>query len=342
MRLLRPRSGPCRRPVSYPGTVEPGTAGVMARFLFRRLAGMLAVALIMSFVIYSLIGLMPGDPIDLMVQSIPNLTPEDARRLKAIYGLDRPLLERYLAWLGAALSGDLGYSRLYAQPVLEILGPRLANSLLLIGASLALSFAVALPLGIFAATRPGRAGDVAVNLFAFAGISMPVFWLAILLIILFAATWQILPASGMGEATPGDRLLHLVLPVLTLSIVSAGGLLRYVRAGMREAIGQDFIRTARAKGVGPLRLLFGHALRHAMIPVVTILALDLGALFSGALVTETMFAYLGMGKTIYDAVLGNDFNLALAALMLATVMVLVANLLADLAYAGLDPRIRLG
>ena len=295
----------------------------------------------MSFVVYSLIGLMPGDPIDLMVQSIPNLTPEDARRLKAIYGLDRPLVERYLAWLGAALSGDLGYSRLYAQPVLEILGPRLLNSLALIGASLALSFAVALPLGIFAASRPGRAGDVAVNLVAFAGISMPVFWLAILLIILFAATWRILPASGMGETELGDRLRHLLLPVLTLAIVSAGGLLRYVRAGMREAIGQDFIRTARAKGVGPLRLLFGHALRHAMIPVVTILALDLGALFSGALVTETMFAYLGMGKTIYDAVLGNDFNLALAALMLATVMVLVANLLADLVYAGLDPRIRL-
>ncbi len=313
----------------------------MARFLFRRLAGMLAVALVMSFVVYSLIGLMPGDPIDLMVQSIPNLTPEDARRLKAIYGLDRPLLERYLAWLGAALSGDLGYSRLYAQPVLEILGPRLLNSLLLIGTSLALGFAVALPLGIYAASRPGRAGDVAVNLAAFAGISMPVFWLAILLIILFAATWRILPASGMGEAELGDRLRHLLLPVLTLAIVSAGGLLRYVRAGMREAIGQDFIRTARAKGVGPLRLLFGHALRHAMIPVVTILALDLGALFSGALVIETMFAYLGMGKTIYDAVMGNDFNLALAALMLATVMVLVANLLADLVYAGLDPRIRL-
>jgi peptide/nickel transport system permease protein len=313
----------------------------MARFLFRRLAGMLAVALVMSFVIYSLIGLMPGDPIDLMVQAIPNLTPEDARRLKAIYGLDRPLLERYLAWLGAALSGDLGYSRLYAQPVLAILGPRLANSIVLIGASLALGFAVALPLGVYAASRAGRAGDLAVNLGAFAGISMPVFWLAILLIILFAATWRILPASGMGEAELGDRLRHLVLPVLTLSIASAGGLLRYVRAGMREAIGQDFIRTARAKGVGPVRLLFGHALRHAMIPVVTILALDLGALFSGALVTETMFAYLGMGKTIYDAVMGNDFNLALAALMLATAMVLLANLLADLVYVGLDPRIRL-
>lgn len=313
----------------------------MARFLTRRLAGMAGVALLLSFLIYSLIGLMPGDPIDLMIQSMPNLTAEDARRLKALYGLDRPLLERYAAWLGSALSGDLGYSRLYAQPVTAILAPRLLNSLILMGVSLALAFAIALPLGIYAATRPGRAGDGAVNLLAFAGISIPSFWLAILLIILFAATWKLLPASGMGEGGLGDRLRHLILPVAVLTAASAGALTRYVRAAMREAIQQDHIRTARAMGVGPLRLLFGHALRHAMIPVVTILALDIGALFSGALVTETIFAYLGMGKTIFDAVMGNDFNLALAGLMLATIMVLVANLLADLAYALLDPRIRL-
>lgn len=312
----------------------------MARFLTRRLIGMAGVALLLSFLIYSLIGLMPGDPIDLMIQSIPNITPEDARRLKALHGLDRPLLERYVAWLGSALTGDLGYSRLYARPVGEILGPRLLNSLILMGASLALAFAIALPLGIYAATRPGRPGDAAVNLFAFAGISIPSFWLAILLIILFAATWKLLPASGMGEGFI-DRFRHLLLPVAVLTAASAGALTRYVRAAMREAIRQDHIRTARAMGVGPLRLLLGHALRHAMIPVVTILALDIGALFSGALVTETVFAYLGMGKTIFDAVMGNDFNLALAGLMLATLMVLIANLLADLAYALLDPRIRL-
>ncbi|MGE3231355.1 MAG: ABC transporter permease [Hyphomicrobium sp.] len=312
----------------------------MARFLTRRLIGMAGVALLLSFLIYSLIGLMPGDPIDLMIQSIPNITAEDARRLKALYGLDRPLLERYVAWLGSALTGDLGYSRLYARPVGEILAPRLLNSLILMGASLALAFAIALPLGIYAAIRPGRPGDAAVNLFAFAGISIPSFWLAILFIILFAATWKLLPASGMGEGF-GDRLRHLLLPVAVLTIASTGALTRYVRAAMREAIRQDHIRTARAMGVGPLRLLLGHALRHAMIPVVTILALDIGALFSGALVTETVFAYLGMGKTIFDAVMGNDFNLALAGLMLATLMVLVANLLADLAYALLDPRIRL-
>jgi len=319
----------------------------MTRFIVQRLLETAAVLLIMSFVIYGLIGLMPGDPIDLMIASDPSLTPEDAARLKAVYGLDRPLHERYLAWLGAALQGDFGYSRLYARPVPEILWPRLGNTVLLMGASFLLALALALPAGIVAALRPHSAVDGLVNLAAFAGISIPTFWLAILLIILFAVILGVLPASGTASAglEPGslaalaDRARHLVLPVLTLTLVSAGTLLRYVRAAMIEALRQDYIRTARAKGVGTGRLVLRHALRNAMIPVVTIMALDFGTLFSGALVTETIFAYLGMGKTIFDAVMGNDYNLALIGLLFATGVVLLANLLADLAYAWLDPRI---
>jgi peptide/nickel transport system permease protein len=144
----------------------------------------------------------------------------------------------------------------------------------------------------------------------------------------------------MGDGSIEGTLRHLILPVATLAIASAGGILRYVRASMREALRQDFIRTARAKGVSTARLLWRHALRNAMIPVVTILALDFGALFSGALITETMFSWLGMGKTIYDAIMGNDYNLALLGLMIATALVLACNLLADLAYAWLDPRVR--
>lgn len=319
----------------------------MTRFLAQRLAETAVVLLVMSFVVYGLIGLMPGDPVDLMIASDPSLTPADAARLKAVYGLDRPLIERYLAWLGNALQGDFGYARLNGRPVTEVLWPRLGNTLLLMGASFILAILIAIPAGTIAAMRPHSITDGAINLVAFAGISMPPFWLAILLIILFAVTLGVLPAGGTGTAGASlsgldwlaDRARHLVLPVLTLTLVSAGALIRYVRASMAEALRQDFIRTAYAKGNNTARVVVNHALRSAMIPVVTILALDFGTLFSGALITETMFAYLGMGKTIYDAVMGNDYNLALMGLLFATAVVLVSNLLADLAYAWLDPRI---
>jgi peptide/nickel transport system permease protein len=250
-------------------------------------------------------------------------------------------MERYLAWLGAALQGDFGYSRLYVQPAAAIVGDRLGNTVLLMGAAFALAVAIALPAGAIAARKSGRPADHAINLVAFAGISVPQFWLAILAIILFAVILGWLPAGGMGRTGFGDTLRHLVLPVATLAIASAGGILRYMRAAMRETLRQDYIRTAMAKGVSETRMLWGHAFRNAMIPVVTILALDFGALFSGALITETMFSWLGMGKTIYDAIMGNDYNLALLGLMIATALVLMCNLLADLAYAWLDPRVRL-
>ena len=311
----------------------------MTRFLLQRLAETAVVLLFMSFLIYGLIGLMPGDPIDLMISADPNLTPADAARLRALHGLDRPFAERYLAWLQAALEGDLGYSRQYSRPVLDIVGPRMANTLILVGLSFLASVALAFPLGLIAARRPYSAADNAVNLFCFAGISVPPFWLAILLIILFAVILGWLPAGGMGEAGEGSRLAYLVLPVATLTLATVGGLIRFLRAAVMEALRQDYVRTARAKGVSFTRVVLGHALRNAMIPVVTILALNFGALFSGALITETMFGWLGMGKTIYDAILGNDFNLALVGLLFATLTTLLANLLADLCYAWLDPRI---
>ncbi len=311
----------------------------MSRYIIQRLAETVFLLFVMSFLIYGLIGLMPGDPIDLMISANPDLTAADAQRLRALHGLDRPIIERYGTWLAAALTGDLGYSRLFARPVLEVLGPRLANTALLMGVSFALALALALPLGILAAVRPRSAADAAINLGAFAGISIPPFWLAILLIMLFSVILGWLPAGGMGEEGIGGRLGHLVLPVATLTLATVGGIVRFVRAAMMEALRQDYVRTARAKGVGPTRVVLGHALRNAMIPVVTILALNFGALFSGALITETMFSWLGMGKTIYDAIMGNDFNLALAGLLLATLTTLLANLAADLCYAWLDPRI---
>jgi len=315
----------------------------MTAYILQRVTESLIVLLVMSFVIYGLMGLMPGDPIDLMIQADPDLTSEDQQRLKELYGLDQPLVERYWNWLTAALTGDFGYSRLYGQPVLEVLWPRLLNTLLLLGLSFALAVAIALPAGIAAAARPQSWLDNAVNLGAFAGISVPPFWLAILLILLFAVTLGWLPAGGMGQdAGFWVQAKHLVLPVLALTLSRVGGIVRYVRGAMMEALRENHIRTARAKGLSRTRVLFGHALRNAMIPVVTILALDMGMLVSGALITETVFGWLGMGKTIYDAVMGNDYNLALMGLLFATALTLAANLLADLTYAWLDPRISYG
>lgn len=314
----------------------------MKRYVAGRLVETLIVLAVMSFMIYGLIGLMPGDPIDIMVQADPKLTTADAARLKALYGLDKPLHERYVNWLMAALEGDFGYSRIHNAPVLDIIMPRLSNTLVLMGLSFVVSLLIALPIGIFSALRPYGARDYAVNFMALAGISIPVFWFALMLIYLFAVEWRMLPAGGMqtiGVDSLADRAKYLVLPVLTLSAASAGGFTRFVRASTMETMRQDYIRTARAKGLSEGRVVFKHALRNALIPVVTIVALSFGGLFSGALITETMFSYLGMGKLIYDSILGNDFNLALICLLFATLVTLLANLAADLCYVWLDPRI---
>jgi peptide/nickel transport system permease protein len=314
----------------------------MITLLRQRLMHSVLVLFVMSFAIYGLIGLMPGDPIDLMVNADPNLTTEDAARLKALYGLDRPILERWWQWLSTAIHGDFGFSRLYAAPVTEVLIPALGNTLLLLGISFVLAVAIALPLGIVAALRPFGVRDFLINLAAFAGISVPVFWFALVLIIVFAVHLGVLPAGGTGEAQGIEgmsRWRFLVLPVCTLAIASIGGHARFMRSAMIEVLDQDYIRTARAKGASRLRIITVHALRNALIPVVTVLALEFGTLFSGALVTETVFAWPGMGKLIYDAILGSDYNLALVALLLATGVTLVGNLLADVLYAWLDPRI---
>ncbi|MDE2165764.1 MAG: ABC transporter permease [Alphaproteobacteria bacterium] len=314
----------------------------MSRFVIRRLFEIVLVLAAMSLVIYALIGLMPGDPVNVMIASNPHLTPADAARLKALYGLDKPLLERYAAWANAALHGNFGYSRLYARPTLAVLLPRLGNTAILMGTSFALTLALAWPLGVLAARRPGSWLDDAANLESFATISMPSFWLALMLILVFAVRLGWFPPGGaatIGAGGIADRADHLVLPVITLVLVNFGPQLRYMRAAMVETLNHDYIRTARAKGAGEARILTFHALRNALIPLITVVALSFGSLFSGALVTETMFAYPGMGKLIYDAVLGNDYNLALAGLLFATLMTLLANFAADLAYAAADPRI---
>ncbi|MFN3077780.1 MAG: ABC transporter permease [Alphaproteobacteria bacterium] len=314
------------------------------RRLLHRLVHSAGVLLVMSFVLYGLIGLMPGDPVELLVASNPHVTPEDVARLRHLHGLDQPLTTRYLSWLGRVLGGDFGTSRLSTGPVTGVLPTPLLNTLVLMGTSLVLTLLVALPMGVAAALKPHSMLDRAVGLLAFAGISVPVFWLGLMLIALFAVILGWLPAGGVatiGEGGIADRLRHLILPVATLTLAGIGQHSRYMRAAMIEALRQDHIRTARAKGASRSRIVLGHALRNAMIPVVTVLAHDFGTLFSGALITETVFAYPGMGRLIYDAIQGNDYDLALAALLLSTLMTLAGNALADAACLWLDPRIRL-
>ena len=315
----------------------------MARFLLSRLIQSLIVLAVMSFVIFGLMGLMPGDPVDLMVSADPNMTPEGAAHLRELYGLNKPLIERYLNWLTSALQGDLGFSRTHSLPVLDVMLPALKNTVVLLGLSFVLALAIALPAGIIAATRPYSKLDYGINLLAFAGISVPPFWLALLLIIVFAVILGVLPAGGLGvHAGTGElweNLRYLVLPVASLTIASIGGHTRFMRAAMIETLRQDYIRTARAKGLSNRQVVIAHALRNALIPVVTVIALDFGYLFSGALITETVFAYPGMGKLIFDAIMGNDFNLALLSLLFATLLTLIGNFLADAAYSWLDPRL---
>jgi len=303
----------------------------MTRLILSRLAQIVVTAAILSFCAFLLIALMPGDPIDLAIAGDPRLTSEDAARLRALHGLDQPMMARYFAWAGAVLEGRFGHSRLFAQPVAALLGPALLSSLELLGLALVLAVGIGVSLGALAALRPRAAPYV--QALALLAQAMPSFWLGILLIILFAVQLGWLPAGGDG----GWRFL--ILPVATLCFAHLAAYARHAAAALSTAMEEPHIRTARAKGASERAVIFRHALPNAGVPLLTIAALDAGALVSGALITETIFARPGMGKLIYDAVMGNDFNLALLALLLVAVVTMLATLAADLAQRWLDPRI---
>ena len=320
----------------------------MTTYIARRLIQTLLVIAILSFACFYLMTLMPGDPVDLMIASNPKITAEDVTRLKELYGLDQPAYKRYAHWMGGLLQGDLGYSRTYRIPVEELMGPRLLNTFILSACSLLLSILIAIPAGVYSALRPGSRFDYAVNFFSFAGISIPSFWLAIVLIIIFAVKLPILPAGGtesLGEDTTGffatffDRGYYLILPVLSLAIQQIGRFSRFARSAMLEAMRNDFIRTAKAKGLSRKDVIWKHGFRNALIPLITILALSFSSLFSGAILTETVFAYQGVGKLVYDSIIGNDYNVAMISFVISVSMVLLMNLVADILYGVADPRI---
>ncbi|WP_240791003.1 ABC transporter permease [Roseomonas sp. AR75] len=310
----------------------------MIRLLASRLVQIAVTMAILSFAMFLLIGLMPGDPIDLAIAGDPRLTAEDAARLRALHGLDQPLLARYAAWAGGLLEGRFGHSRLFAQPVAQVILPALASTLVLLGAALAVAGGVGIALGLLAAARPRLAP--AVDAVAILGQSAPSFWLGILLIILFAVTLGWLPAGGSSETGGLDALRFLVLPVATLAIANLAAYARHSAAAVSLTLREPWITAARARGNGEARVLLRHAFPNAAVPILQVAALDAGALVGGALITETLFARPGMGKLIYDAVMGNDTNLALVALLLVALVTMLATLVADLAQRALDPRLR--
>lgn len=311
----------------------------MTRLVAGRLVQAAITLALLSAAGYALIGLMPGDPIDLAIMADPRLSAEDAARLRALHGLDRPLWQRYLAWAGRILAGDPGFSRLYARPVADVIAPALASTLLLLGSALVLAGGLGVGLGVAAALAPGSLRDRALNGLAFAGAAMPTFWVGILLVALFAVRLGWLPAGGEGEGGI-DAVRHLVLPAATLAFANLAPYLRQTRAALLGALAEPYIRTARAKGAGRAQVVWRHAAPNAAVPVLTIASLDAAGLVSGALVTEAVFARPGMGKTIYDAILGNDYNLALLCLLLSAAVALAASLAADLGQRAIDPRLR--
>lgn len=320
----------------------------MSTYILRRLIQTCIVIVILSYVCFYLMTLMPGDPVDMMISSNPKITAADVVRLRSLYGLDQPAYVRYGHWVSDIAKGELGYSRTYRVPVTELIGPRLTSTFILSLTALGFSLLIAIPLGIFSALRPGTKTDYIINFFSFAGISIPSFWLGIVCIIIFAVWLPLLPAGGtqtVGAQNMGfwaevlDRAKYLVLPVLSLSLQQIGRFVRFTRSAMLEALRHDFIRTAKAKGLPRQVIIWRHAFRNALIPLITILALSISSVFSGAIITETVFAYQGVGKLTYDSIVGNDFNVAMVSFIISVAMVLLMNLVADLLYGVADPRI---
>jgi peptide/nickel transport system permease protein len=296
-------------------------------------------------------GLMPGDPLDVACAANPRCTPENLDQMKRNLGLDRPVYERYVKWVGQFSQGNLGYSRTYRQPVTTILLPRLWNTMILGACVMLVSIIIAIPIGVITSLRQNSKMDYGVNLLVFAGISAPSFWLGLMFIIIFSVKLEWFPAGGVETIGASelkgffpvliDRIKYLVLPVSALSCLTIAGWVRYTRSAMLETMRMDFIRTAKAKGLRFREVVVRHGLRNALLPVVTVIALQVPLLVSGAIITETVFSYQGVGKLMYDSIIGNDFNVAMCSFIITCLMVLVMNVVADVLYAYLDPRISL-
>ena len=300
---------------------------------------MVPTAFLVTVAVFLLIHLTPGDPATIILAD--SYTPEQAVQIHRDLGLDKPLPEQYGIYLGRLIHGDLGHSVRNKLPVTQAIGERLGATLELGLAALLWSLLVAIPLGTIAALRRGRALDVAASGLTVAGISVPNFVLGIALILMFGLLLRVLPVGGyvaLGDSVP-DNLSRLIMPAIALGTFGAASNMRFTRSSMIEVLNQDYIRTARAKGAGWWRVVNRHALKNALIPVVTIVGLQVGAILEGALVTETVFSWPGVGRLAVESIFSKDFPVVQGIVLMAALAYMVANLVVDLVYAWLDPRI---
>ena len=310
-------------------------------------AGLLVAVLVLNFL---LIRLAPGDPVQFLIGEMGGASEQFIREIRAAYGLDRPVIEQLWIYLTRAAHGDLGRSYYYNAPVIDLFLARVWPTVLLIGVATLLALVVGTTLGVLAARKPDGALSAVVTILSLVGYAAPVFWTGLLLVILFASVMPILPVQGMRNlslqgstvAHALDVARHLVLPAVTLAIVYMAQYSRLTRASMMEVLGADYIRTARAKGVREFSVVFRHALRNAILPVITITGLHFGQLLSGAVLVETIFNWPGLGTLAYDSILRRDYPTILGLLFFAAIMVVVANILTDLCNAWADPRIKTG
>jgi len=311
-------------------------------FILRRLLSVVPVLLIITFATFFLMQLLPGGPLA-AYENNPEISQKDIERLRHEMGLDRPIHVQYWSWLKNFVRGDWGYSFTTKRPVLSEIWDRLPNTLYLTGISLIVALIIAIPAGIISATRQYSVFDHITTTLAYIGRSMPVFYSGLLLIIVFSIWLRWLPSGGMQtlgkEFSVIDSLRHLFLPVLSLSTLIAAKYVRFLRTSMLEVIHLDYIRTAAAKGLSERVIIYKHAFRNAAIPLVTVVAIDLPVLFAGALFTETIYSWPGMGRLFVDAATRFDYSVVMGIVAAIAFLVVVSNLLADVVYAILDPRI---
>jgi peptide/nickel transport system permease protein len=312
----------------------------VAAYILKRLLIGVATLLAASIVVFAVLEILPGDPAQLMLGT--TATPDAVAALREQLGLSQPILWRYLNWLGGLLTLDFGRSYTYSVPVIDLITERIGVSLPLAIISLFLSTAIAIPVGLFAAARRGRAADaISMGLSQF-GVAVPNFWFALILIYVFAVWLRLVPAGGFPGWSAGIRpaLTALILPAFALALPQAAILARVTRQALLEVLGEDYIRTARAKGMPWRHVLWRHALRNAMIPVLTILGLQFAFLLAGTIIIENVFYLPGLGRLIFQAITQRDLIVVEGVVMLLVAAVVIVNLLVDLSYAIVDPRLR--
>ncbi|WP_420345478.1 ABC transporter permease [Pelagibius sp.] len=314
----------------------------MALFLVQRLTALVVTLLVASLLVFLVMEVLPGDPAAIILGV--NARADTLAALRAEMGLDRPAVERYFVWLGGLVTGDLGRSYTYGVPVWELVGERIGLTLPLALMAIVLSTALAIPLGVLAAAKRNKAADVGVMGFTQLGIAIPNFWFAILLILLFAVHWQVLPAGGFAGWDAGfwPAVKTLILPAVALALPQAAILARVTRSSVLETLGEDFVRTARAKGLSRGAALWRHAVRNALIPVVTIMGLQFSFLLAGTIIIENVFYLPGLGRLIFQAIAQRDLIVVKDLVILLAASVVVVNFVVDLLYAVLDPRLRGG